>query len=334
MPSEQIAVVGAGAVGCYFGGMLARAGLPVVFLRRPKPGAASSAPTTAPLHIDSIHFQQSIPVQWATDPSALRDADVVLFCVKALDNESASQQIAPHLKTGAIVVSLQNGVDNAERIRAASAIDALPSVVYVAASMPAPDRVKHVGRGDLIIGELGREFSKAAGRAGAPLLPVSGKRGTVEATPRAQQVASLFEKAGVKCVLSANIEADLWIKLMINSAANAISALAHATYGRVAAHQPSRALIAAVVSECLAVARAAGVALPPNDFSAVALQTVTNLRDATSSTAQDLARGRRTEIDSLNGYVARLGAQLSIPTPVNSTLHALVKLLEDAPLPK
>ncbi|MBI3403905.1 MAG: NAD-binding protein, partial [Acidobacteria bacterium] len=78
MANEKVVVVGAGAVGCYFGGMLARAGVPVTFLRRPKAGAASNAPATAPLHIDSIHFQQSIPVEWSTDPAAVRDADVVL----------------------------------------------------------------------------------------------------------------------------------------------------------------------------------------------------------------------------------------------------------------
>jgi len=310
----QVAVVGAGAVGCYFGGMLARAGAKVTLLRRPQPGAASSAPSAGLLHIDSVNFQEAIPVQWAGDGAALRHADVVLFCVKALDNESAAQQMAPHLKPAAIVVSMQNGVDNVERIRSASGIAALPAVVYVAAAMSAPDRVKHNGRGDLVIGE----FAGTAGPSGGP----------VEA--RVTRVAALFEAAGVKCVQSPRIEVDLWSKLMMNCAGNAVTALGRASYGRVAAHEPSRKVIADVILECAAVARAAGVALPDADYVTAGIKLANGLGDATSSTAQDIAKGKRTEIDSLNGYVARLGARTGVPTPVNSTLYALVKLLEEA----
>ncbi len=306
-------------MGCYFGGMLARAGAQVTFLRRPKPADASPAPQVAAssLHIDSIHFNESIPVQWSSDPAALCDSDVILFCVKAQDNESAAKQMAPHLRTSAIVVSLQNGVDNVERIRAASGVDALPSVVYVAAAMAAPDRVKHNGRGDLVIGEFSNRGSSSGGPSESP------------STPRVQRVAALFESAGVKCVQSPRIEVDLWSKLMMNCAGNAITALGRATYGEVAMHEPSRSVIAGVIQECMAVARAAGVPLPEADYVAAAVKLATGLGDATSSTAQDIAKGKRTEIDSLNGYVARLGAKHGVLTPVNSTLWSLVKLLEE-----
>ncbi len=307
MNNARIAVVGSGAVGCYFGGMLARAGLRVLFLRRPKTGAPDGAPVKAPLHIDSVNFQESISVEWASDPAALTAADIVLFCVKAVDNDSAARQIAGHLKPDAIVVSLQNGVDNVEQIRAASGIDALPSVVYVAAAMTAPDRVKHNGRGDLVTGEFSKEQSE-----------------------RVKRVASLFESAGVKCRVSEDIAADLWSKLMMNCAGNAVTTLGRASYGRVAAHQPSRKVIADVIQECVAVARASGVHLPEADYVAGGIKLATGLGDATSSTAQDIAKGKRTEIDSLNGYVSRLGEKVGVPTPVNSTLHALVKLLEDS----
>lgn len=293
-------------MGCFFGGMLARAGAAVTFLRRPKAGELG-ARETAPLHIDSVHFQESIPVEWASDPAAVGAADIVLFCVKAVDNETASVQMARHLKPGAIVVSLQNGVDNVEQIRAASGIDALPSVVYVAAAMLAPDRVKHNGRGDLVIGEFNKEKSA-----------------------RVQRVAELFEAAGVKCPVSEDIAVDLWSKLMMNCAGNAVTTLGRASYGKVAAHAPSRKVIADVIHECVAVARAAGVHLPEADYVAGGIRLATGLGDATSSTAQDIAKGKRTEIDSLNGYVARLGERAGVPTPVNSTLHALVKLLEES----
>jgi 2-dehydropantoate 2-reductase len=262
--------------------------------------------------MDSIQFQETVAVRWAADPVAVSGARLVLFCVKAVDNEEAARQIAPHLKSAAVVASLQNGVDNVERLRAASGIDALPAVVYVAASMTAPDRVKHAGRGDLLVGELG------AGASDAP-------------TERVRLVAETFERAGVPCVVSDNIAGALWQKLIMNCAGNALSAIARAPYGIIAGHAPSREVIGAVISECVAVARAAGVRLPEMDFYATAMKLVSgDLSRATSSTEQDIARGRRTEIDSLNGYVARRGAALGVPTPVNSTLTAMVKLLEES----
>jgi 2-dehydropantoate 2-reductase len=237
---------------------------------------------------------------------------VVLFCVKGQDNEEAARAISPHLAAGAIVVSLQNGVDNVERIRAAAGIDALPAVVYVAAAMPEPGHLKHSGRGDLVVGEF-------AGRsAGAEIQP-----------PRTEQIAALFAPANVPCKISADIQGDMWLKFFTNCGANAVSAIAQATYGEVAQYGPSRDLIGRVVEECIAVARAAGVRTPGPGFMEKWLANLGKLNDAFSSTAQDLARGKRTEIESLNGYIVRRGAELGVATPNNFALYALVKLLED-----
>ena len=118
--ANRVAVMGAGAVGSYFGGMLARAGLPVTMIAR---GAYVEAVRRNNLFLDTVTFQERVAVDVSTDPSAARDAHVVLFCVKGQDNEEAARAISPHLAAGAIVVSLQNGVDNVERIRAAAGID-------------------------------------------------------------------------------------------------------------------------------------------------------------------------------------------------------------------
>src|SRR5271163_631144 len=115
--AKRVAVMGAGAVGSYFGGMLARAGVPVTMIAR---GAYVEAVRRNKLFLDTVTFQERVAVEVPTDPSAVRGAHMVLFCVKSLDNEVAAHAIAPHLSAGAIVVSLQNGVDNVERIRAAS----------------------------------------------------------------------------------------------------------------------------------------------------------------------------------------------------------------------
>ncbi len=126
----RIAVLGAGAVGSYFGGMLARAGARVTLIDR---RAHVEAIARDGLFLDSIRFQEYVAVAASTQADAARDAELVLFCVKTVDTESAARALAPHLAPGAILVSLQNGVDNVERIRAAAGIEALPAVVYVAA---------------------------------------------------------------------------------------------------------------------------------------------------------------------------------------------------------
>ena len=297
----KVAVVGAGAVGGYFGGMLARAGVPVVMIGRP---SFVEAVQRSGLFLDTVQFQEAVHPQASTELSAAADADVVLFCVKTTDTTAVSKQLAAILPAKAVVVSLQNGVNNAEEIRA-TGIDALPAVVYVAASVPAPGRVKHLGRGDLVLG------------------PKNEKTG---------MVAELFALAQVPCRISDNIDGELWTKLIWNCALNAVSALGRVTYGEIIASVDAKQLIETVVYETLHVARAKGIHPPgledPRAALAGSFKIAEQMSGTRSSTAQDLARGKHTEIDSLNGYVARLGAQLGVPVPVNHALYTLVKLYE------
>jgi 2-dehydropantoate 2-reductase len=116
----------------------------------------------------------------------------------------------------------------------------------------------------------------------------------------------------------------------MNCAYNAISALGRSRYGKMAARAEIREIMRTALEEAEAVARAEGVPLPREDFAAAAWQLGDSMSEAFSSTAQDIARGKKTEIDSLNGYVARRGAKHGIATPVNRTLHGIVKLLEDS----
>jgi 2-dehydropantoate 2-reductase len=299
----RIAVVGAGAVGGYFGGMLARAGAPVVMIGR---SPFVDAVRKNGLLLDTLQFKESVSVEASTELAAARGADLVLFCVKTTDTESTARSLAPLVSSSAIVVSLQNGVDNAEKIRAAG-IDALSAVVYVAASVPEPGRVIHVGRGDLVVG------------------PRNG---------RSENFAALFERAGVACRISDNIDGELWTKLIWNCALNAISALGRAKYGLIAESGDARKVVETVVNEVLAVASAARIQLPGVETAqaglAGALKIATQMSGAISSTGQDLMRGKRTEIDSLNGYISRRGAELGAPTPVNHALYTLVKLAEES----
>lgn len=298
----RVTVVGAGAVGGYFGGMLARAGAPVVFIGRPN---FVDAVLRNGLLLDTLQGPHTVRVNASTELSASRGADLVLFCVKSTDNAATARELAPFLGPDTTVLSMQNGVDNVQQIRAAAGIEALPAVVYVACSVPTPGTIKHVGRGDLV---LGPECEKT------------------------KRVSEVFERAHVPCRITDNIEGELWVKLISNCALNAISAIAQARYRQIAASEAARQMVHEVVSEVLAVSRAAGISMPGVESSdaalAIAMKIATQMAEQLSSTGQDLTRGKRTEIDSLNGYIARRGAELGVPTPVNQALYALVKLLE------
>jgi 2-dehydropantoate 2-reductase len=306
---NTVAVLGAGAVGCYFGGMLARAGVPVALIGRARHVDAINAHG---LFLDGLHFQERIAVSASTDLSAARHAALVLFCVKSIDTEEAAKLLLPHIGPAAVVVSLQNGVDNVARIRSATGIEAIPAVVYVAAAMTAPGRVKHSGRGDLVMGD------------------VWGNERLLRSLP---DIAGMFERAEVPCRVSDNVEGELWTKMIINCAYNAISALGRAKYAALVRDPLTRDLMQQVTEEAIAVARAGGVRLPDVDLMDAVWKIGDAMAEATSSTAQDIARGNPTEIDSLNGYIVRRGAELGVPTPANQTLHALIKLRETALTP-
>ncbi|MBC6960556.1 MAG: 2-dehydropantoate 2-reductase [Lautropia sp.] len=301
----RVAVYGAGAVGCFFGAKLAEAGAPVTLIGR---AAHVEAIRRDGLLFDSPGATRRVRIAADTGPEAVREADLVLFCVKTRDTTDGARALAPLLRADAVLVSLQNGVDNVPRLRDAG-IDALAAVVYVAAAMPAPGHLLHGGRGDLVIGEYGAR---------------------PEST-RAQQVAHWFERAGVPARVEADLRGELWTKLVMNCAFNAISALGRSRYGAMLDDAEVRALMREAIGECVAVAQADGVAIAGVDaLHDAAMRLGAAMREANSSTAQDLARGRPTEIDSLNGYVARRGQMLGVATPVNRALATLVRLLERA----
>ena len=303
---ENVAVMGAGAVGCYFGAMLARAGVPVRLIGRP---ALAEAVSRDGLEFNGVEFSGRIAMAATTDPAGVAGADLVLFCVKSADTGAAAQAIAPHLSAGAVVLDLQNGVDNFERIRAAVSNTVVPAVVFVSAEIPSPGVLRHNGRGDLVIGEAG---SRAAGEAQIVAL------------------AGWLNGRKVPVRVSDNVEGELWWKLIVNCAYNAVSALGHSRYGTMMALQPMRQVMSDAVREIVALADAKGVRIAVPDPVEAVLRFGDAMPQAMSSTAQDVERGRATEIDHLNGYVVRECDALGLPAPVNRTLWALVKLLEKA----
>jgi 2-dehydropantoate 2-reductase len=292
----KVAVVGAGAVGCYYGGMLARAGHDVTLIGRPQHVEAIERQG---LRLETQTFDERIRVSASSEGSAVRGAQLVLFCVKSTDTESAAAAIKPHLAPDALLLSLQNGVENADRLRAILSQDVLAAVVYIGTEMAGPGHVRHHGRGELII-----ERSRAS-----------------------DEVAQALIAAGVPTDISDNVRGALWAKLILNCAYNALSAITQLPYGRLVQGAGISAVMRDVVDECLAVAKADDVTIP-GDVDAAIRKIAETVPGQYSSTAQDLARGKPSEIDHLNGVIVRRGEALGVATPVNRVLHAIVKLLE------
>lgn len=293
----KIAVMGAGAVGCYFGALLARAGHEVVLIGRP---VHVEAIRQHGLRLQTAQLDVQVALQAHTEPAAVRDADVVMFCVKSTDTETAGAQLRPYLRPDALVLSMQNGVDNAPRLR--QVLGAQPvsaTVVYVAAGMAGPGHVQHHGRGELL------------------LEPAEGDA----------QAVALLNAAGIPSQVSANVAGELWGKLIVNCAYNALSAIGQIAYGPLSALPHVQALMHDIVEECVAVARADGVA-DVGDGHLGVRRIAETMATQRSSTAQDVARGKPSEIAHLNGYVVRRGEALGVPTPANRALLVAVQLLE------
>ena len=299
---DPIAVMGAGAVGCYYGGMLARAGHDVTLIARAQ---HVEAVQKSGLRMETKMFDEQVPMRASEEASGARGAKLVLFSVKSTDTERAGAALAPYVERDAVILTLQNGVDNAERLAATLGRNVVPAVVYVAVEMAGPGHVRHHGRRELLIGP-----SAASAR-----------------------IAAAFIAAGVPVEVSDNVIGALWAKLIVNCAYNALSAITQLPYGRMVQGDGVPAVMGDVVDECLAVARAAGVDVPGDLLKAVP-QIAETMPGQFSSTAQDLARGKPTEIDHLNGFVVRKGDALGVPTPANRVLLALVKLLEERGSPR
>jgi 2-dehydropantoate 2-reductase len=292
----KIGIMGAGAVGCFHGAMLARAGRDVVLVGRPTFVEAVAAHG---LRLEALSFDETVTVTGATDASALAGCDLVLVCVKSADTEDAGRQMLPHLAADATILSLQNGVDNAERLSAVLGRAVVPAAIYVAVGMDGPNHVRHEGRGEIVMGPC----------------------------PAQEAVAELFRGAGVPVTISEAVREILWSKLVVNCCYNALSAVADMPYAALVADPSVPPLMVDLRAECVAVAAALGITLT-NPTDAEVLDLARLMPGQYSSTCQDLRRGKPSEIDHLNGVVIREGERLGIPTPANRAVHAMVKLLE------
>jgi 2-dehydropantoate 2-reductase len=301
---STVTVIGAGAVGSYFGGLLARAGCDVTLVARQDHVKAIQENG---LYMECQSFQERVSVKTSTEYQAIKNADLVLFCVKSPDTESVAIEIQPYLSKDTIILSLQNGVDNCERLKTVLLNPVYPAVVYVATGMVGPGHVKHFGRGELVIGEL------EGGEACLDQLNV---------------LQEFLNKGNVPCSISKNIKHDMWLKFLVNCSYNAISGIGQIEYGQMIQSAHINALIEQITKEFLSVAEKEGINISSEQANSANEQIAKTMAKQKSSTAQDLMKFKKTEIDYLNGYILRRGLAHQIPTPANQSVYALVKMLE------
>jgi 2-dehydropantoate 2-reductase len=316
----KVAILGAGSVGCFIGGAWAAAGVPVTLIGRERIGAAISEHGLT--LTDTSGWRTRLApddVNFATKPAALGKADVIALCVKSDGTEAAAQEIARHAKKGALVISFQNGVSNAEALEST-----LGKRGFTVVQGMVPFNIAYMGSG---------RFHKG----------VAGEL-VVADVPATRALAEQIGQGPAQLRLEADMAPLAWGKLLINLN-NAVNALSGRTLLEQLKERDYRRIVAASIVEALDVLAAAGIepaqigpvppkllphaiAAPNLVFNNVFLRVQKIDDHARSSMADDLAAGRRTEIDWLNGEVVKLGQKLGRKTPVNAALVALVKQAE------
>jgi 2-dehydropantoate 2-reductase len=298
----RIAVVGAGGVGGGFGAALAKAGADVTFIAR---GAHLAAMKSQGLRVQGPRGETHlVPTQASDDPAAIGTVDVVLFCVKLWDVESAGEHIKPLIGPGTAVIPLQNGIDAAERLIPILGEGAvMGGVAQISASITAPGVIQQVGTFmRMIFGELDGTRSQ-----------------------RGEDFLALCLKAGFDATLSEQVITDLWMKFILLAANAGMTALARQPIGRLRDDPDIRPIFLAAFQETINVGRAKGIALPADALEKI-LDFIGHAPPAMkASMALDLDRGNRLELPWLNGKVAELGRALGVPTPTHSMIYAMLK---------
>jgi 2-dehydropantoate 2-reductase len=297
----RIVVVGAGGVGGYFGAKLARAGQDVTLVAR---GAHLEAIRSRGLCVRSaVEGESTAPVTAVEKVAGLPPADAVLLCVKSFDTEAAVEQVRDVVGPATPVLSLQNGVDNEDKIDAAlGAGHALGGVAYVFAAIEAPGIVAHSFAGRIVLGELD-------GRA----------------TPRAERLRDAFAEAGIPVALSDDIRRTLWEKYLMISAQAGMTGVTRCPIGVIRETPQTWRMYRMIVEELAALGRASGVALAAGAVETTLANSGQLAPHLYSSLHYDLVHGKRLELDALHGHAVRLGERLGVPTPMVFAVYAALK---------
>ncbi|HLJ42913.1 MAG TPA: 2-dehydropantoate 2-reductase [Candidatus Binataceae bacterium] len=301
----KILIMGAGAVGLFYGARLQRTGEDVYYCAR---GENLRVLRERGLEMKSFQGDFNLQVKATGDPREFAPYELILFCVKSYDTIATARLLDGCLAEGGAVMTIQNGVENE-----AALCTVLPreSVMggnaRVGAELTAPGKLLHTASGIIEFGELdGSE------------------------TPRAQRMAEAFKRAGVFGQFTRDLKSVRWKKLMGNNGTNTVSALARCTLGEMFAEPESDALVLRLIKETAMVGRAEGAKISDEDVEALynVARNFSNASAIKTSTLQDLERGKRLEYDAISGAVVRAARRHGLSVPATETVHALLKLLD------
>ncbi len=297
----RIVIMGTGGIGGFFGARLASVGEDVWFVAR---GNHLEAMNKHGLQIKSTVGSFSVPPGRMTDDvTSIGSADVVLFCVKSYDTESAARQLLPILRDNSLIISLQNGVDNEEKIR--KSIDrgnVYGGVAYISSRITAPGEITEVGGFQRIV--FGPQEQKSNGHA--------------------QAIHDAFLRAGIKSQLQDDITKELWRKLIFIASMGSLTALSRLTHGEILGNQRTVNVMFDAMREAQSVGWKLGVQVEAVDETRV-LEGLKRFSDDTRSSMYfDLVAGKPMEIEALNGTIVRLGERIGVPTPVHRVIYSIL----------
>ncbi|HCL78905.1 MAG TPA: 2-dehydropantoate 2-reductase [Synergistaceae bacterium] len=301
--ADRVVILGSGAMGSLYGGMLAEAGVPVTLVDVWK--EHMDAVNRDGLIIEGVSGDRVVrSLRGVTDPREAGEADLVLVFVKATMTKAAMEGARCLLGPDTAVLTLQNGLGNAEKLSdVAGASRVLAGITGHGCNILGPGRIRHAGTGDTILGELDGS-----------------------ATDRLARIAALFGRAGFSVKTSSNVLGMIWAKLLVNVGINALTAVTGLKNGRLVELPEADELLEAAVREAMAVAERKGIRVEAEDPVAhtrdVARRTAANR----SSMLQDVSAERQTEIDVINGAIVDEGKRLGVPTPVNLCLANLIRI--------
>ena len=303
---RKILVMGAGAVGGCFGGMLARSGADVTFLAR---GPQLEAMQSSGLRVESAAVGEFVVHPAAVDRlNGDWQADLIVFCVKAYDNAGAIELIASSVGSSTAILTLQNGVGGGDQLAKAFGRDrVLLGAAYIEASRTAPGAVAHTGSAAIVYGEE------------------DGVR-----TGRVDDIHELLSRAGIEARVSEDILADLWSKLVFICALSGMTCITRSSFGRVIDTSATRDLARQVMREAEAVGRARGVKLAADIVDSTMAHFLANKDEMVSSMHADLIAGKPLELSVLNGAVTRMGKEARVATPANDFITACLTPADDA----
>jgi 2-dehydropantoate 2-reductase len=302
----RILVMGAGAVGSYFGARLRASGEDVVLCAR---GDHLRALREHGLDIKSIRGDLRIDVTATDKPGEFAPYDLILFCVKAYDTEAAAGEISGCLAPRGVILTLQNGIENEAKLAAIFGREAvMGGNARVGVEVVAPGRIIHLTSGHIDFGELD-------GRS----------------TERTARIAEVFQRAGILGQVSNDIMSARWDKLIWNGAFNTVTTLTRRRVGEVLDDPESMKLLRTMMEEIVTVARAEGAKIADDRVDAYFAHSQKNLRELKTSTQQDLEHGKRLEYEALSGAVVRAARRQGISVPTVETVYVLMRLLDGAP---